>query len=116
MHLGILGVLAHPLVQRYREILKILEGQAGLSDQGFQEILKGLVHPGDLIEFNIKVNFHSVQAENMMFLPLAQEFLVIQILVSQHHLWVPGTLVLLGFQAGQVGLVGRSFLSLQELL
>ncbi len=51
-----------------------------------------------------------------MFLPLAQEFPVLQILVSQDHLWVPGTLVFLGNQTGQVGLIGRSFLSLQKLL
>jgi len=51
-----------------------------------------------------------------MFLPLAQDFLVIQILLSQDHLWVPGTLVILGIQAGLVGQVGQKFLSLQEFL
>lgn len=51
-----------------------------------------------------------------MFLPLAQDFLVIQILVIQDHLWVLGTLVLLGIQAGQIGQVGQGFLSLQEFL
>lgn len=92
MNLGILGVLDHPLVQGYQASLEILKGQAGLSDQGFQEILESLIHP------------------------LAQELPVLQILVSQDHLWVQGTLVFLGNQTGQVGLIGRGFLSLQELL